>query len=279
MRGPAGGGAAGGGGAVTGLPVEVCRDLRKLVVRPAGSGGRRLPGLLWIHGGGYVGGLPEHGQDFLEEMAHRLGAVIVSPDYRLAPENPYPAALNDCRDVLDWMHRHVDDVDSSQLLIGGNSAGAGLAAALALINRDQDHVPVLGQMLIYPMLDDRTVLRPADPWTGRYVWTPEQNAFGWRSVLGPDWPPGDPAIPAYAAPARATDLSGLPRAFVATGTLDLFLDENVDYARRLMRAGVPTGLHVEPGAVHGYLGMPGTRLGRKLRRTVTDTMAEWLSGR
>ncbi|HWS37920.1 MAG TPA: alpha/beta hydrolase fold domain-containing protein [Actinoplanes sp.] len=109
------------------------------------------------------------------------------------------------------------------------------------------------------------------------MWTPQQNAFGWRSVLGPDWPPGDPVIPAYAASARAADLSGLPRAFVATGTLDLFLDENVDYARRLMRAGVPAELHVEPGAVHGYLGMPGTRLGRKLRQTVTATLVNWLS--
>jgi hypothetical protein len=142
-------------------------------------------------------------------------------------------------------------VDPTRIAIGGASAGGGLAAALGLLARDRGEVPLAFQLLIYPMLDDRTVTAAEPhPFTGEFVWTPQANYFGWRALLGQE--PGSPDVSPYAAAARAESLEGLPPTFISVGTLDLFLEEDLEYARRLIRAGVPTELHVYPGAFHGF---------------------------
>jgi acetyl esterase/lipase len=214
-----------------------------------------LPALLWIHGGGYVIGSAE-GDDLLaEQVADEVRCVVVSVDYRLAPEHPFPAPVEDCYAALKWLAASADvlGVDRSRIAIGGASAGGGLAAGLALLARDRAEVPVRFQLLIYPMLDDRNVELASDRLPDHILWTRERNLIGWRSYLGRA--PGGADVPGYAAAARATDLSGLPPAFVMVGDVDLFLMEDVEYARRMMASGVPTELHVYPGAFHGFFSM------------------------
>jgi acetyl esterase/lipase len=174
-------------------------------------------------------------------------------DYRLAPETPHPGPVEDCYAALKWLYTHADElgVDPKRIAIGGASAGGGLAAALGLLTRDRGEVPLVFQLLIYPMLDDRTVTTTdPHPYTGEFIWTAEANRFGWRSLLGQE--PGGPDVSPYAAAARAESLAGLPSTFISVGALDLFLEEDIEYARRLIRAGVPTELHVYPGAYHGF---------------------------
>ena len=212
--------------------------------RPSGA-------LLWIHGGGYVLGHPATYHELCSRFAVDLGIVIVSVDYRLAPEHPFPAGLEDCYAALEWVHDHADElgVDQSRIAVGGDSAGGGLAASLAQLASDRGGVPVCFQLLVYPMLDDRTALRTDHGGTGSFVWTPRSNAFGWSSYLG--HPPGDDEDRPYAAPARREDLTGLPPAWIGVGDLDLFHDEDLEYAERLHAAGVPCQVDVVPGMYHG----------------------------
>lgn len=218
------------------------------------------PALLHLHGGGYVIGAARNQDAAHASLAAELGCVIASVDYRLAPETPHPGPLEDAYAGLKWLFDEARSlgVDRTRIAVGGESAGGGLAAALALLARDRDEVPIVFQHLIYPMLDDRTgtVCEP-HPFAGEFVWTPEYNRFGWTSLLGHE--PGLPTTSPYAAPARAADLSRLPPAFISVGALDLFLDEDIEYARRLIRAGVPTELHVFPGAFHGFDMVPTAR--------------------
>jgi triacylglycerol lipase len=186
-------------------------------------------------------------------LVAELGCVVCSVDYRLAPEHPYPAPVEDCYSALGWLHEQADalSIDRSRVVIKGESAGGGLAAALALLARDRGGPAIAFQHLTYPMIDDRTCVDPdPHPYVGEFVWTPERNHFGWTALLGR--PPGGKDIPAYAAAARATDLSGLPPTFISVGALDLFLEENLEYGRRLTRAGVAVEMHVYPGAFHGF---------------------------
>lgn len=212
-----------------------------------------LPCIYHIHGGGYVGGSAAQLEPLHVPMAHDLDCVIVSVDYRLAPEHRFPAAIEDCYAGLAWVHAHADElgVDSTRIGVMGESAGGGLAAALALMSRDRGEHPLAFQHLIYPMIDDRTCVAPEpNPVAGEFIWTAHNNAFGWGALLGK--PPGSADVSAYAAPARATDVSNLPPTFIACPTLDLFIDENIAYAHRLMRAGVPVALRVYPGGFHGF---------------------------
>ena len=223
-----------------------------LIYRPRTAAGP-LPALLDIHGGGYVAGIAIADEPGNIRTAHELGCVVVAPDYRLSPEVRAPAAVEDCYAALAWMHQNADElgIDRSRVAIGGASAGGGLAAALCLLARDRGDYPVCFQMLIYPMLDDRTSsARDAGEFVGEVGWKPDQNRFGWEALLG--HPPGGEGVSPYAAPARASSLAGLPPTYISCGALDLFVEEDMEYARRLMRAGVATELHIYPGAFHGY---------------------------
>jgi len=227
-------------------------DVRVLIYSPPSASALRA-GYLQIHGGGYVLGSPEMNEIQNKALVSEIGCVVVSVDYRLAPETPHPGPVEDCYAALKWLHDNADGlgVDPGRIAIGGESAGGGLAAALALLARDRGEVPIIFQRLKYPMIDDRTVTRkPPHPYAGEFVWTAASNRFGWRSLLGCE--PGGPDIPAYAAAARAESLKGLPATYISTGALDIFCDENLDYAKRLLAAGVPTELHLYPGAYHGY---------------------------
>ncbi len=230
------------------------------VFTPVGAAEMRLPALLHLHGGGYVHGAAADRDAEHLALAAELGCVIASVDYRLAPESPHPGPVEDAYAALRWLHDEADllGVDRTRIAVGGESAGGGLAAGLALLARDRGEVRLVFQHLVYPMLDDRTaVAADRSPVAGEFVWTPQQNRFGWTALLGRE--PGGPGVSPYAAPARAEDLSGLPPAFISVGALDLFLEEDMEYARRLVRAGVPCELHVFPGAYHGFDRVPAAR--------------------
>ncbi|OJZ64305.1 alpha/beta hydrolase [Mycobacterium paraffinicum] len=223
-------------------------SIRVLVITPEGRRTNR-PAVLALHGGGMIVGSPQlelvtHGR-----LARELGAVVVSPDYRLAPENPFPAALDDCMATLQWMRGNADDlgIEADRIAVVGRSAGGGLAAAVAQRSHDE-RFTLRAQGLMYPMLDDRTVLNDDDEGRGRLVWTPESNRFAWTAYLGRE-PRGSDA-PAYAVPARRDDLSGLPPAWIGVGELDLYYDEDVAYAEKLRACGVPCELVTVPRMYH-----------------------------
>ncbi len=221
-----------------------------------------LPLLLNLHGGGYVLGAAEDNASGDARTAAEVGCAVASVEYRLAPEEHAPAQVEDCYVALRWLFRNAEQLglDPTRFAVGGQSAGGGLAAALAILARDRGEVPLCFQSLIYPMLDDRTAAdgHDSNPNCGEYIWTRESNYFGWKSLLGRE--PGSEGISCYAAPARADDLSGLPPAYICVGALDLFLEEDIDFAKRLMRAGVPVELHVIPGAYHGFELAPEARV-------------------
>lgn len=205
------------------------------------------PALLWIHGGGYVIGSAAQDDQLCRRFARELGATVASVDYRLAPENPYPVPLEDCYAALAWL-AGLPSVDPARVAIGGASAGGGLAAALALLARDRNEIPLAAQLLVYPMLDDRTVDREDLNNPGHRLWNQSSNKFGWACYLAD-------ADPDIAVPARREDLSGLPPAWMGVGTLDLFHDEDLAYAERLRAAGVRCEVEVVSGAFHGFDGI------------------------
>jgi acetyl esterase/lipase len=230
-----------------------------------------LPCVISMHGGGYLMG--GHGLDdeLLARWCPDLGIVGVSVDYRLAPEVAYPGQIEDCYATLAWVHHNADRLGVQPGAIGvrGLSAGGGLAAGLALLARDRGELDVAFQLLDSAMLDDR-MQTPSIQVDGLPVWSRESNDFAWRAYLGALF--GTDDVPSYAAPARADDLTGLPPAFVSVGAVDGFVDEDVDYALRLNRAGVATELHVYPGVPHGYQIAAGSSV---VRRSDQDQRA-WL---
>ena len=254
-------------------------DVEVRIYRPHGVSDV-LPAVLHIHGGGYV-----MGRAAMVEAGHRplvadLRCCIVSVEYRLAPETPYPGAVEDCYAALRYIFDNHRDLasDTAHLGVMGESAGGGLAAALALLARDRREFKFAFQHLIYPMLDDRTcVAENPHPHVGEFIWTPHNNRFGWASLLGKA--PGSSDVSIYAAAARANDLVGLPRTFIATGALDLFLEENLDYARRLMRSGVPVELHVYAGAFHGFNLAIDADVTKRASRDSKAALARALSGK
>lgn len=213
-----------------------------------------LPALLWIHGGGYVLG-DVAGDDLkAKSLALALNCVVASVEYRLAPEHPFPAPLEDCYAALKWLASNADQfgVNQDKIAIGGASAGGGLAAGLGLLARDRAEVDVCYQLLIYPMIDDTNVAPASEDLPDAPVWTRANNLIGWRSYLGQE--PGSDGVSPYAAPSRAENVAGLPPTYIGVGTPDLFRDENIAYAQRLMQAGVPTELHVYADGFHGFDG-------------------------
>ncbi|PXA86881.1 arylesterase [Nostoc sp. 3335mG] len=252
-------------------------DVPLLHYRPAEHEGAALPCLYHIHGGGYVGGTTGSLEPIHRLLVETIGCALMSVDYRLAPETPFPGPIEDCYAGLDWLFRHADElgIDPARIGIGGESAGGGLAAALGLLARDRGEHRLAFQHLVYPMIDDRTcITADPHPHAGEFIWNAASNAFGWRAYLGKA--PGSDGIPAYAAAARAKDLAGLPPTFLCTGALDLFVDEDIAYATRLIRAGVPTELHVYPGGFHGFDIDQTADVSRRMRRDSWDFLKRHL---
>ncbi|KIE51710.1 MAG: hypothetical protein MB53_02520 [marine actinobacterium MedAcidi-G2A] len=209
------------------------------------------PGLVWIHGGGMVLGSAEMDDAGSAAIAEQHQCVVISVDYRLAPENPYPAPLHDCYAALKWFAKNANSlgVSSDRIAIGGASAGGGLAAGTALMARDKGGPNLIFQLLVFPMLDHRNETPSSFGTSDTRVWNREANIIAWEAYLNNIEP-----IPSYASPSITDDLSGLPPTYINVGTLDIFVDEDIDYAARLSQAGVPVELHVYPGAFHGSNG-------------------------
>ena len=249
--------------------------VRVLVYRPAATSSVMLPALLHFHGGGFVLFGPEATDGRNRLRAGELGCVVVSVDYRLAPETTFPGPIEDCYAALVWLYRNAEtlNVDATRIAVGGESAGGGLAASLALLARDRNQVPLAFQLLIYPMLDDRTGTVPpaaVNESTSTLMWPAEGNRFGWQSLLGRE--PGTGTVSPYCAAARATSVAGLPPAFLQVGALDVLADETIDYAHRLIRAGVPTELQVYPGFFHGADLLPGTNIGLRFAKEHNEAL-------
>ena len=225
-------------------------SVRVRVYQPTGTRGGA--GMLWIHGGGLLFGDPKQDEALCLSTAERLGVVIVSATYRFAPEHPFPAAHDDVHGAWRWFLAHAErlGVDPRQIVVGGESAGAGLAAALVQRIHDDGGVQPRGQWLFAPMLDDRTAARRELDAEKHFVWDNARNREGWSGYLGTA--PGAATVPAYAAPARRTDLSGLPPAFLTWGDIELFAEEDRAYASALRAAGVAVTVDVVPGAPHGF---------------------------
>jgi acetyl esterase/lipase len=239
----------------------------------------KLPALYWIHGGGYVMGDIDMDDRLMKQMVKRIGCVAASVDYRLAPEHPFPTPVEDCYTGLKWLFAHADElgVEPARIAIGGPSGGGGLTAGLGLLARDRKEVQVAYQLLIYPMIDDRNATAAAHAITDPRVWNRESNRLGWKAYLGRDG--GGADVSPYAAATRATDLSNLPPTYISVGTLDLFVDENIDYAQRLIQAGVPTELHVYPGAFHGFdMFAPSARVSKQFKADRDNALKRALHG-
>ena len=246
--------------------------LRLLVVRPAVPR-TGVPGVLWIHGGGYAIGAPEQSLATARRLVTATNCVVVLPDYRLSVEAPYPAALDDCYDALLWLRDSAAElgVADDRLAVGGESAGGGLTAAVTLHARDRGEVAVAFQVPLYPMIDDRPTASSRD--NHLPVWNTATNDAAWDLYLGP-LRGGE--VPASAAPARATDLGGLPPTLTFVGDIEPFHDEVVDWCERLRAAGVPVTSRVFPGAFHGFdLVSPSAQVSREARAFLVDGFREF----
>ena len=241
-------------------------QVRVRLYRPADQPGQ-LPCLYWIHGGGHVLGQIEQDDLMMEHIVEAVGCAAVSVEWRRPPEHPFPAPMDDCYAGLTWAHANAAELglDPGRIAVGGASSGGGSAAGLALLARDRGEVPVCFQLLVYPMLDDRNVTPASRAVTEPKVWNRQSNLIGWKSYVGDAV--GTDQVSPYAAPTRADSLAGLPPAYLPVGDLDLFIDEDIEYAQRLQQADVPAELHVYPGGIHGFdLLAPASRLAQRFVR-------------
>jgi len=241
------------------------------------TAGTRRPCVYWIHGGGYMFGSGLTIDARLNRWVEEFDCVAVSTDYRLAPEAPYPEPLDDCYAGLLWTAQQATElgIDPDRIVVAGASAGGGLAAGLALLARDRGEVHLAFQLLIYPMIDDRNVT-PSTQIDGLPIWSRTANDLGWRCYLGEL--AGSDDIPAYAAPTRAESVAGLPPAWIGVGSLDPFRDEDVEYASRMLAAGITVELHVYPGACHGFeMIVPTAGVSIACQRDITEALRRALS--
>ncbi|NMH79397.1 alpha/beta hydrolase [Pseudonocardia xinjiangensis] len=237
------------------------------------------PVVYFMHGGGFLFGDRFSQIELVLDWIERLGVVVVTVEYRLAPENPHPAPIEDCYAGLLWTEQNAREIGGNPdfLVVAGVSGGGGLAAGLALLARDRGGPQLAGQLLMCPMLDDRNNSVSAQQFTGVGMWDQVSNATAWAALLGSEQ--GTDSVSPYAAPARATDLSGLPGAFVDCGSTETFRDEDVDYATRLWGAGVQAELHVWPGAFHGFdTFLPGAALSVDARRARESWLRRLITG-
>ena len=242
-------------------------DLTAAVLRPMGVGGAR-PAVVYAHSGGLMFGDKLSGLDLVLDWVTELGATLITVDYRLAPEFPDPYPLEDMYAAVEWVAAHVEDlgIRRDRIMVAGASAGGGLAAGIALAARDRGGPRLCGQVLDYPMLDDRLVTASTNQFDGVGVWDRISNETGWHALLG-DRRGGDSVSP-YAAPPRARDLGGLPPAFIDVGAAEIFRDEAIAYADRIWQAGGDAELHVWSGAFHACdIFAPHTSVGRSMIRT------------
>ncbi|POX42771.1 esterase [Streptomyces sp. Ru73] len=244
-----------------------------LVARPAGLA-EGAPVVYHLHGGGMISGSSRAGMELiLREWAEPLGLVVVSAEYRLAPEHPYPAGVEDCYAGLEWVAEHAEELggDPERIVVAGGSAGGGLTAAVALMTRDRRGPGIIGQLAMCPMLDDRNDTPSGHQMAGRGLWDRHANEVGWTALLGAAR--GTAEVPAYAAPARAADLSGLAPAYIDAGAAETFRDEAVAYATRIWQAGGDAELHIWPGGFHGFDQLaPDAAVSRDARRA----RVQWL---
>jgi len=237
---------------------------------PQNGDGRRSPAILWLHGGGFIGGSPIQDDALCRRLADELGAVVVAPQYPLSPAHPFPAALEVVHETLIWLARR-NDVDPNRIALAGASAGGGLAAQLALLARERGEVQPVMQALVYPMLDDRTALRTDIDETNFRLWDNRGNHLGWAAYLGRE--PGGPDVSPIAAPPRNKNLDGLPPAWIGVGNLDLFHDEDVAYGEALRAAGVPCETLVIEGVFHGFDGiLPEASATVRLQQSMSNAL-------
>ncbi|MFF2483077.1 alpha/beta hydrolase [Paenibacillus sp. NPDC058071] len=254
------------------------QDMLVKIYEPIERKQQSLPGLLWIHGGGYLIGHPDMDDALCEAFVDAAHCVVVSVDYRLAPEHPYPAAIKDCYAALQWTAASADElrIDLSRLGIAGASAGGGLTAALALMARDKGGPALSFQMPLYPMIDHRNTTPSSHEITDeRLPWNRQKNITGWRLYLG-DHAEGE--ISPYAAAAMADDLRGLPPTYTCVGQLDPFRDETIDYVARLAQAGVDVKFELYPGCFHGFESiMPNAKISQQARNGYIGAVARALN--
>ena len=250
-----------------------------VVVIGASADAAVRPGVLHIHGGGYIVGSAAEGIAPLQLLSAAQGCTVVSVDYRLAPETRFPGSLEDNYAALRWLHANAKElgVDRNRIALLGESAGGGHVAALALAARDRGEVPVAMQVMLYPMLDDRTgSSRAVPPPLGSFVWDAAANRFGWSSLLGV--PAGSASVPRGSVPARVENLRGLPPTFIGVGSIDLFVEEDIAYSQRLIQAGVPTELFIAPGGYHGFdIIVPEARISKRFKAAWNDALHRGLN--
>lgn len=275
-----------------------CRQVRELAVTdalvPADRGGTDVPvrvytpepagrgdrgAVLFLHSGGFVVGSVAVADAWTRAMAVELDAVVVSVDYRLAPEHPYPAALEDAWTALEWTVKQVDQlgIDPMRIAVAGESAGAGLATALAMLARDWGGPAICFQSLAIPALDDRMSTRSMQQFVDTPMWNRPNAELSWKAYLRGVAEPGSPDVPDLAAPARRADLRGLPPAFVSVAEFDPLRDEGLDYALRLVRAGVPTEVHLYPGTFHGSRSVEHTGVSKRMTADLLSTLGRALA--
>lgn len=232
-----------------------------------------VPALLWIHGGGYVMGHPGYDDNLCQTFAEAAGCIVFSPDYRLAPEHPFPAGLEDCYATLVWIHEQAESfgIDRERVAIAGASAGGGLTAALALLARDRGGPHICFQMPLYPMIDDRNTTPSSHEITHPAVWNRNNNVAAWAMYLGKE---GAEEVSPYAAPSRAENLAGLPPTYTCVGQLDPFRDETMDYVMRLAQAGVDVEFHLYPGGYHAFeVAVPDAEISIRTRNDYVRALA------
>lgn len=249
-------------------------DIEVTIFRPAGSETSTLAGFVNIHGGGMIVGHRSWETARVVDIVAEHGVVAVNVEYRLAPEDPYPAGVEDCYAAFVWTHTHATElgIDPARIVVGGGSAGGGLTAAVALLARDRRGPVMAGQLLLCPMIDNTNTTVASRQYDGIGTWQRDMNLLAWSCVLGEELAFSTEA-PAYAAPSRATDVSGLPPAYIEVGAAEMFRDEDTEYALRIWETGGQAELHVWGGGAHGFdMYMPDA----EITRAALAARASWL---